>query len=82
MKPRSLVLIEWRDSFADTGHVQLSEHDEDCRWISVGWVVRTTDLFVTIAQGVQNVGNEGERMQLDNLLSIPWTQVVAWEAVA
>lgn len=77
---KRLILVEWRDSFADHGQTNLLSHDEDARWISVGWVVRMTDLFLTIITGMQVEGGDGSP-QVDNALSIPWTQVVDWDYV-
>ena len=69
-----LVVFEWRDSYADHGQNILGEHPFDTTWISVGWVVRVTPLFLTVANGVQQAGAKDE--QLDNILSVPWTQII------
>lgn len=81
VKLGDLVIVQWRDSFADHGESNLDDHKRDCRWYSVGWVIRKTPLFITIAGGIQETKVGGERTA-DNLLSIPWTQVIDWETVA
>lgn len=75
-----LIALDWRDSFVHHGQQKIRDVDEDARWISLGYVVRVTDLFLTISSGVCIVGEtEGD---VDNPLSIPWTQVVKWEVIA
>lgn len=72
-----MVLVEWRDSFSSHDETDLLKHEDDCRWASMGFVVKLDDKFITIATGVQLTTSEGKHT-LDNLLSIPWTQVLDW----
>jgi hypothetical protein len=80
-KNSDLIVFEWRDSHGDHAQASLHKHPDDCRWISVGWVVKQTDLFLTVACGVQ-VTTQADGENLDYLLSVPWTQVIDWKKVA
>lgn len=80
LKIADLVMIEWRDSFSEHDQSSLDKLPKDCRWSSVGWVVRMTDTFVTIAGGVELTTVSREE-KFDNLLSIPWTQVLDYKKV-
>lgn len=82
MKVGDLVVLEWRDSFSSHDQTELKSLQTDCKWFSVGWVVRLTDLFITIANGVQTGDTKDTPVQFDNFLSIPHTQVVGYEKVA
>jgi hypothetical protein len=69
-----LVIVEWRDSFVDNGQTAYTALGDDCRWVNVGWVVRKSDLFITISSGVQlTKDSNGE---FDNPLSIPWQMLI------
>ena len=80
LKKGDLVVIRWRDSFAEHGESKLADFPEDCTWYSVGFVVRQTDLFLTICGGVQETTVGGART-VDNLLSVPWTQILDTETL-
>jgi hypothetical protein len=74
-----LVLVRWRDSF-ETEQSTVAKLEEDCTWFTVGWVIRTTDLFLSIAASVQETKLDGE--EIDHHVSIPWTQVLSCEVLA
>lgn len=75
-----LVVVWWRDSFSNHDENSLTDVQDDCRWFSVGFVARKTDLFLTIITGVQDTSTDGLHT-VDNVLSIPWTQIIEWEVV-
>lgn len=75
-----IVALEWRDSFAHYGQKEIKDIDEDALWMSVGIVVRITELFVTLSHGICLTGES--KGDVDNALSIPWTQVLTIEKVA
>ena len=81
MKLNDLVLVFWRDAFHNSGQVLLKNVEDDCRWYTVGWVVRMTDKFLSVAMGVQDTDDIDNAGRHDQVVSIPWGMIIDHEVL-
>ena len=83
VKPKKgqLIVVTWRDAYSSGGWTSLKDHPKDAVCNTVGWVVRKTDEFLTVAAHRWEGKHPGERADVGDPISIPWTIVLGWQSI-